>query len=335
MKIQQSQAQIYRNQSPAFGYTRSSLGKAIDKFIKTKEPSEKYINEFLDKIDDFIEMGKDGKTLGAGFRGKVFKIDDKYVLKMDKNAHYYDIETPKIGSWLDSIGLKSFYGKPVLTFNRFCRVLKNVSSNGKHTPAGIPSEIEKNFITYGQKCEYWNNTYLPRFAELPQKSFDALAKDFATLNKQGRAFEYYSFDTKNPNNIVLVGKNSLRIVDDIDKVNHKTPNSTCGLLNLLVHRMDLDYNIPRDITNIDSRCQLIKKIFLAGEKYKLPIISTPTDSQTLQYVCEEFGNPHEIINSINRIRANAPNQKAHLEAVSKYLDETFTPDAIKGFYSYY
>lgn len=329
MKVYQSHQFIKSDKtSPQFsGYTRTVLGRAIDEYVKTPTPTVEMTEKLLEKVKKFLAGGKEGKALGAGFRGRVFKIDDKYVLKTDNGAECYELETPKIASVPNLRDLKSYFGAPVLSFNRFCRVLRNVSSDGKHMCAGIPSSKEKNLIFQGQKAQYWNEEYLPRFSELPQKSFDALAKDFYELNLLGKQGQYLAFDTKNPNNIVLVGKNTLRIVDDLDKTYSPNQNTTAGLLNLLVNKMDLDYNAPKDLTNIAQRCTLIKKIILAGEKNNLPLMNTHFDCVILDCVCEEFCNYRDLVRDIREInfQYNA-DKKMRLEKIEKYLNSTFSPD---------
>lgn len=335
MKLESTTQLIpYQNKvsSPVFtGYTRTALGRTIDEYIKTKEPTPEMAQNLLAKIQNFLTQGKEGKILGAGFRGKVFKIDDKYVLKMDKGAFNYELEAPKIGGMFNLSGLKSYFGAPILSFNRFCRVLKNVSSDGKHLCAGIPSAKMNDLIFQGQKAQYWNEEYLPRFSELPQKSFDALAHDFYELNQLGKNGQFLVFDTKNPNNIVLVGKNTLRIVDDLDKAYGPNQNTTAGLLNLLVNKMDLDYNAPKDLTNIAQRCDLIKKIILAGEKNNLPLMNTLHDGVILDCVCDEFCNYRDLVKDIREINfLYYADKKMRMEKIGEYLNNIFSPDSTQN-----
>ena len=240
--------------TPQSFQARTKLGRQIDKYIKPPK-SEENANELIANIRKFIV--KPRKPLGEGFRGLVYKIDDKYVLKCLKLLRC-NLENIVQDNRPDLSSLKTYYGAPVVTFNNGATILKNVSSNGKHLCAGIPAN-KSNTMVIGEKEEYWNNVYLPIFAELPQKSFDALAKDFSALNKLGALGQNYAFDTKNPNNIVLVGKNTLRIVDDLDRAHGANENTTGGLLRLLVEKMDLDYLAPRDIINQANRKALIKK----------------------------------------------------------------------------
>ena len=82
MRIQQSPNNILVNYTPQFeSYNRTKLGKSIDEFIKTENPSSECVETFLKKIQTFIDCYSKDKIIGAGFRGKVFKIDDKYVFK--------------------------------------------------------------------------------------------------------------------------------------------------------------------------------------------------------------------------------------------------------------
>ena len=330
MKIQTNQNSYNYPNKPNFeGYYRSHLGKTIDKFIKTEAPTFEQAENLLTKIVNFWETSPKTKILGGGFHGKVIKIDDKYVLKVDKVFSSCDLELPHPPKIEDDFSaIKNYYGNPVITFGRFFRILKNVSSNGEHLCAGIPSSQERHLPFYADKCAYWCEKYLPKFASLPQKSFDALAKSFAKLNKKNHQGIHYAFDTQNPNNIVLVGKNTLRIVDDVARTGTIDKNTTGGLLNLLVSNMSLDYTTPKDFLNIGLRCELIRKIILAGEKHNLPQIRSKSDIMAWQHTCEEFGNYNDIIREINKISATNSDKKVRMEKLQAFLNETFNPENI-------
>lgn len=61
----------------------------------------------------------------------------------------------------------------------------NVSNGGKHVPAGIPFIYSRKHTSWENE-EYYIKKYLPLFAELPQQSFDRIAKDLALLNKKNQ-----------------------------------------------------------------------------------------------------------------------------------------------------
>ena len=328
-----NQSQIQQIQPNFEGYYRSKLGRCVDEFVQTKEPSLELQKELMTKVRDFIEKNTNKKIIGKGHHGVVFRIDDKYVLKMDLMGKYHQLIEPRKPVSKGFEKLKSYYGGAVVSFNRYCKILKNVSCDNEFTEAGLPSKFVKEHLTFNQS-EYWNKEYLPKFSNLPQKSFNSLAKDFARLNMISDKNKFFAFDFVNPNNIVLVGKNTLRIVDSVN-YSHAKANTVAGLLNLLVNEMAVGYKAPRTNETLELRCELIKKIFMAGEKYNLPLISMGSDREAFYYVCREFGDFNKILKDIVSIRKNNPNKDARIQKVREYLDETFNPDNAGKSYQFY
>ncbi len=305
--------------SPAFeGYTRTNFGRAIDEFIKEGYNSESACKQLNTRLSLFLKhLGLPSK-LGEGFRGIVYKIDDKYVLKVNKHIKNVDVY-PQLPDKNIFGELKSYYGSSVVDFNMWVKVLKNVTSYGKHIQAGVPDSKEA-YSTLQDKGVIWNNEYLPKFANLPQKCFDALARDFAVLNKIKTGGKFYAFDTKNPNNFVLAGK-SLRIVDDIDTVFMPESNTEAGLLRVFLEKIDLDYKAPMGLDNVGLRHLLMKKIILAGEKYELPYMRGEEDLRTWNYVCGDDFYYRDIISGLQELRKAYPDKKLRLEKVKEFLDK--------------
>ena len=308
--------QIYKPSTAPNFQNRTKLGKCIDEFVKQPQTEEK-AKTLMENIKSFLDHPK--KHLGEGFRGTVYKIDDKYVLKYPKHikSELHEIKQENLPNLN---GLKTYYGSPIVAFDNGAKILRNVSSNGKQTCAGIPQDIS-NLMLHQEKQQYWSAKYLPIFAELPQKSFDALAKDFSAMNEINERGISYAFDTKNPNNIVLVGKNTLRIVDDLDIAHFPKENSTGGLLRLFLEKMDLDYLAPKDLSNQANRKALMKKIILAGEKYELPLFKQELDIRTWRNVTEEFCEYRELTDGLKRLRREHPDIKTRLEKISEFLDD--------------
>ena len=310
--------QIYKPIATPNFQNRTKLGKCVDEFVKQPRTEEK-AKTLTENIKSFLDHPK--KHLGEGFRGTVYKIDDKYVLKYPKHIRS-ELQEIKHENLPDLNCLRTYYGSPIVVFDNGAKILRNVSSNGKQTCAGIPQDIS-NLMLYHEKQQYWSEKYLPIFAELPQKSFDAIAKDFSALNKIGGLGYNYAFDTKNPNNIILVGKNTLRIVDDLDYTYSLNENTTGGLLRLFLEKMDLDYLAPKDLANQANRKALMKKIILAGEKYELPLFKQELDIRTWRNVTEEFCEYRELTDGLKRLRKENPDIKTRLEKVDEFLDDIF------------
>ncbi len=318
---------LYLNQNktpivPSFcGYNRTKLGLEIDKFISSGTHSDENSKNLVLLLTKTLK-GLHHKKLGEGFRGAVYKIDDKYVLKVNRHLREDDYIPNAINNDLFS-GLKSYYGSTLLTFNNYMKVLKNVSSSGKHIPVGITSK-ESSGMLLSEKNDFWSKKYLPLFASLPQKSYDKIAKDFATLNKINFGNNYFEFDTKNPNNFVLTGK-SIRIVDDLDKTLKEAPNCTAGLLRVFLEKMDLDSVAPMDKNNQEMRHTLLKKIVLAGEKFELPHVRNLIDFKTWQYVLDDTCCEYSyLLEQLSKYRELYPDINTRLQNVQHLLDSKIT-----------
>ncbi len=305
--------------NPAFcGYTRTKFGRAIDSFIKEGHNSDSACQQLNTILNLFLKHLSFASKLGEGFRGIVYKIDDKYVLKVNKHIRDMDVY-PKLPEGNIFKGLKSYYGASVVDFNKWVKVLKNVTSYGKHIQAGVP-DVKEARLTLPEKAAVWSSDYLPRFASLPQKCYDALAHDFAALNKVKHNGQSYAFDTNNPNNFVLAGK-SLRIVDDVDPSMQPEPNTVAGLLRSFLEKIDLDYKAPMGLDNVGLRHSLMKKIIMAGEKYELPYMRGENDLKTWNYVCGEDFYYRDVISGLQELRRTCPDKKLRLEKVKEFLDK--------------
>lgn len=333
-----------QNNVPHFGQYVSRLGRSIDDVLRVNEPSSKSLSALYDELLNFVRSPKFlSKQKGEGHFSHVYNIDDKYVLKVpkhccaepDKNIELREPLFPQ---------LKTYYGDTLLISGDL-KILKNVSSDNKHTVVGVPAKIIKEnpmpnpraegCIRYGmvfadyqygnEILKYYNEVYLPTFSALPQSSFDKIAKDLALLNKKGFDNYGFSIDTNNPNNIVLVGKSSLRIVDDINVVNKRKPNSIAGLLNMFLVRAS--HNIVLPLPTNDSskilRFQLLKKIILAGEKYDLPLTCYNVQDKNIWYhACYGLKDSGlNVIEKIQKMRDNIPDKKQRVIEVEKYLNK--------------
>lgn len=332
------------NKPIQFGQYVSKLGHKIDDVLRTKEPSPEALGSLYEGLLEFVKSPKfDAKLKGKGFYSKIFNIDDKYVLKVGKYGRKFPEPNIEIREPLFP-ELKTYYGD-ALIISGDLKILRNVSSTNKHIVAGVPSEIiEKSSVPRGAKTslpqrysvmfadynhgndvlKYYNEVYLPTFAKLPQSSFDKLANDLALLNKKGFNEVGFGIDTNNPNNIVLVGKSSLRIVDDIDVHRTRKPNTIGGLLNMLLVKADYDTTLPLP-TNSSSkalRFELFRKIVLAGEKYDLPLLCPDKFEKTVwDHATYGFKHYGEIIlENIQNIRDNVPNKKQRFIEIEKYIN---------------
>ena len=293
------------------------LDVVLDKHRVSKKESVKLtsmFNEFLAKhlntVDGF---------LGSGFQGRVYNIDNKYALKLPYTevCHFVFEKIPK----RKFAGLKTYYGEPVA---KFCdaSVLKNVSSSGHHIQVGIPSGMLMRSADDERKF-YYEKIYLPQFAAVPQRAFDALAKDFNTLNKMGHRGNNYTFDFQNPNNFVLVGS-TLRITDEISTTSIKNPNSMAEMLSLFLSKMSKDSFYPYSKEAEAPRKELFKKIILAGMKHNLEIGTCSYDrilwQDAVEDLCKLKVSGDGVISTLKAMQKLIPDRKIRLKLTEDYLN---------------
>lgn len=305
--------------SPTFGY-RSAFSRQLDVVLDKQRVCKKDVSNLTSAFNDFVlKHFNSQRLLGAGFHGRVYKIDDKYAVKLPNLTadlfFFENIPKKKFGA------LKTYYGESVANFTH-AKILKNVSSCGIHTQAGIPQKLLASLLPDDAQA-YYENIYLPKFAAVPQRAFDAIAKDFDTLNKMGRGFNNYTFDFKNPNNFVLVG-NTLRITDEISSTCIKNPNSIAEMLSVFLEKMNIETFAPYSDGAVPARRQLLRKIILAGMKCNLDFGDCPADkiiwNNIIENLCSLKVSSGSVMNTLKSMRKIVPEQKLRLKLTSDYLD---------------
>lgn len=314
------------------GY-KSVFSKRLERVVaegKAGQTDQLFLSDWLKKFTIFKMRAC--RRIGEGFHGEVYKIDDKYVLKIHKNY------IPYSGGMMDDLprqkfsSLKTYYGEPVASFNDI-KILNNVSSNGKHIQAGIPEQYSRR-MTDAQCSKYLENVYLPIFSDVPQRSFDAIAKDCDTLNKMGTKDVSYSFDYINPNNFVLVGK-TLRITDVISKGSLENPNTVSDLLYVFIQKSGLDTYADYSKKAQPFRRELFKKIVLAGMRHNLPLGDTPYGRKVWQITANDLCKFEEyhltILDTLAKLQKEVPDTKLRLKKTEEYLDKIYNPKNVYGF----
>lgn len=314
------------NTQPAFGMRVSKVGRQIDKVLSQEGTVQAEVRQLRLMLDEYFRTrGVENTVIGEGHNGRVFGIDDKYVCKC------WDKQVPEVNrgqfSLLDEYGakpvegLKTYFGGILMRLGNV-KILRNVSSDGKHMQAGIPYSMMDMFSSE-ELQHYYNNIYLPTFAKLPQRSFDSIAGDFAALNRKGNGYNNFQFDTNNPNNIVLVGTSTLRIVDELYPVIDANPNRVCGLLDMFLNKANVSIMAPITDENRALRFEMFKKIMLASEKHGLPLSTNRYhDDDVWNRVCN-FGQPEtgeEIVQILTQIRNTSSSPKESFERVGAFLD---------------
>lgn len=249
---------------PVFRGKSRELEKALDSVINKTQISENEKNILIQKIkaalsDIFIQS----RFIGEGTHNAVYKITKKYVARIPIGEK---INSKNIGNnfkWGENKfkNLLHYFGEAIVTLGKV-QILKNISP---HVPAGIPEHLAKK---YSQNCknEYYKKKYLPKFARIPQQSYNSLAMDLARLNEMKFGPRLYGvFDALNPNNIVVHSKN-LMLVDEIDTLCDRSySNTTAKLLKVLINRATKDSYSPEvDNKELKLMKKILKKTILAG-----------------------------------------------------------------------
>ena len=318
-----------RIQSPTFGNYTSQFGKTLHCAIDRGYPTEVERKSLLKELQKFIkEKLSPDRLLGEGAHGSVYKIDDDFCMKFSLGT---EPQVKEMGE-LPINGfksLKTYYGGKVADFDGVT-ILKNVSENGEHIPVGIPQEFAiKN--SSEESSIYYQCIALPRLSDIPQKSFDAIAKDCQLLNELGvKNKKHYSFDYTNPNNFVLVD-DKIRIIDDIDILNVAEDNSVANLLNVFIEKSFLNTPVQYSMYSETARRNLFEKIVLAGMKTDLPMLNKDSVENLLSWknvVNELCGidTPYsEVLHKLEKISQN-PNKKQRIEIAKEYLNSLFEYD---------
>lgn len=319
------------NKSPNFTGYKSSFSKSLEKQLQKRDYTRLDEHNLLIKFSDMYDKKVKLKSkLGSGFYGTVYKIDDNYVLKRGNEKlipEFGGIEIIKKGKFSH---LKHYFGEAIAQiFNNNgedMTIMKNVYTKGKSIPVGIPNDYCQTH-TAEENLKYYNEVYLPKFAKLPQRSFDGIAKDFSLLNEMCRGRKYYTFDYINPNNFVLAGK-TLRILDDINEDFRKTKNCVTDMLEVFLNKMDMDKNAEFNERLIPLRKELTKKLILAGIRHKVPMCQSKTDFVVWKYTFNDLLDmkmPESGIESMTSILDNIAqtnnNSQKRVELAKQYLEK--------------
>lgn len=322
MEIRSSYPQTFTGYKSSFS---KKLEKAIAAPRTTRQSASRLLYDFADMYEKRVCM--DNK-IGSGFYGTVYKIDDSYVLKRGNEKLIPEFGGIEVVRKPQFPKLKHYFGEAVAKIynnnGEDMSILKNVYSKGESIPVGIPDGFAKTHTK--EECfEYYTKTYLPTFSQLPQRSFDGIAKDFALLNKMCTSKKSYFFDFLNPNNFVLCGK-TLRILDEINTDIVRTKNCVTDMLEVFINRMDLDNAAVFDEKLLPFRKELTKKLILAGARHEVPMCNNPADlsawSKTFNDVLGmEDLDVGQMVADIESIVGVYVKPKQRVEITKQYLEE--------------
>lgn len=291
--------------------------KGLETDLSKKESEQLSYN--LYKVKKEVMSDKDS-FMGEGHVGSTYKINDDYILKVDKNSPL--IKKKKFNYVKDDTtnNIPYYYGGVLATCDNLS-ILKNADPKGQGIVLGKPRWLKDD-----QKTEYVVNKSLPALAELPQTSYDNYALTLKKLNDTpfgiSKKDTRYSPDAINPNNFMIVD-NEIRFVDELLTLHNGRENDLSTMcapfLNKSMELADADKNAE----TIDSKREIFKKCVLASEEAEL---GTPHDItnyfnfKNVMEICDYKTDVKDFIHFIDSARAQEPDKELRKQQLSDYLD---------------
>lgn len=264
---------------------------------------------------------KPGNYLNCGRDSKVYRISDKYVAKVER-GHY---EKNSVNFYNRTIlpnkrysDLDCYYGEPVVKLGHI-QILKNATPEKNNLFCGIPYQgsIKKIHI------DKYEEEYLPLCSSLPQESFDKLANNLKKLNSMSkltlRGKKYYVPDIINPNN-VIISNNQFKIVDKLEKVSEKNPNSVYTMLEPLLLKLTPENPTGYNEKLVDIRKNILRKCLISTEKAYLPLDSK-SKWEYSEWTLAEILPSISILDDLQELRQQQKPLKERLEFINYRLGD--------------
>ena len=268
--------------------------------------------------------------LNAGRESKVYKISDKYVAKIRRG--FYSDNSVNI---LNPISMPSkhykelsaYYGEAVVKHGPI-EILKNATPTSDNIFCGV--RFLHDYTKRLKDMERYEKEFVPKCSRIPQESFDELAFNLKKLNGMSslgiKGKQYYVPDIINPNNIII-SDNKFRIVDKLDKVPVKNPNTLFTMLEPLLLRVTPEESTKYNPKLVEPRKNILKKCLISSEKAELPMNSPMTwefSEWTLADVLPESG----FVEELYRMRAKKVPLDERIEYINKSVSK-ITEDSRK------
>ena len=299
-----------------------------------KEKFHRIIDKALPQIltpENFLNKGRDSK---------VYRISDNFVAKVKRgktpnNAIHFYNTTDKP----DSIfyNLKSYYGEPLIKIGNV-EILKNATPTSNFVSCG--AKLNNKLKVSTKSIEEYEKDVLPLCASLPQESYDNFAKDLARLNNYStigatnplkskhyiRLFGlkpsvltiqryHYTPDVINPNNI-LIADNQFKIVDKLEAVPVKNPNTIYTMLNPLLIKLGPEVEAKPNPELANLRNRIFKKTLIASEKAALPLDTPLKEGFTEWYLGSLVPGYSKVLDTLAQKRSNTS-----LDERLQYIDK--------------
>ncbi len=304
------------------------LDKALLKKNLSKNEETKLIQNISEALDTIIISSK---FIEEGSHNAVYKITQKYAARVPINwiPNSNDLgDKLKLGRGLFA-KLKNYFGEAVVELGKL-QILPNV---GKHIPAGVPEHLTR-FMKQKEQENYYINKYLPKFADIPQASYNEIAQDIEKLNEiKLSEHQYCVFDYLNPNNIVTKG-GRLFLVDEIDTLQDKSyMNTTAKLLNIFINRAGRNLEAPFAANNLKYVRKIFQKVIIASVNANMLPANSKEDYKLWEKAlkkCNIKTEPFEVIDNIERLSYSYKNPDERVQSIKNYLNKLFIENPIKN-----
>ena len=307
---------------PSFkGSKEKSFNNLFSKGLETDLSAEE-----LNKLSDYIYDIKDSVTkdessfMGSGSVGDVYRIDDDYVLKVEK--YYYNPKDKKFKYEQNNPfnNIPYYYGGILAKCDNLS-ILKNADPKNEGILAGAPIWFSKE-----EGYDYLTKKSLPAFAKLPQEAYDNYALVLKILNGMSFNSNYdkirFSPDIFNSNNFIITD-NKIKIVDELFQLHKDAKNDICTMCFPFVNDIMQIKDKEMNADTIDNKREIFKKCILAAEEANLPMPDNMYSQNRFQKVldtCEYKVSVKDFLQNIENIRKFEANEDIRNELISFYLD---------------
>lgn len=257
-----------------------------------------------------------------GRASKVYRISDRYVAKIRRGyypenaVHAYNtisLPSKKFRS------LDFYYGEPVVKIGKV-EILRNATPNENHICCGTSYRCD-GLVGRSELARY-ESEFLPICSEVPQESYDNLAANLRKLNGLtcrsvlGKKKTYVP-DIVNPNNL-LISDNRFVLVDELETVPFKNPNSVFTMLEPLLIRLNPEKEASKNESLRGVRKNIFKKVLIASEKHGLPLDS-PIKYEYSEWTLGDILGDSNILDTVKEMRAKNMSTDERIASIKEIL----------------
>lgn len=309
---------------PSFKASKQqAFSNLFSKGLETELSKEELNNlsGYIYEIKNDAESKPDKYFMGSGAFGSVYKIDDDYVLKVEK--YYYRKKNKKFNyKKRNPFNSVPFYYGGILATCDNLSVMKNADPKNESIVAGGPLWLEDR-----DREDYILNKSLPAFANLPQTAYNNYAFVLRMLNDMNYQVKYdkkrKTPDVNNPNNFMIV-EGKIRFVDDLATLHNDEKNNLYTICSSFLHQnMNLENKEQNDDT-LENKKEIFKKSVLAADKADLPFnlnnVYEIKKMGDILKICGYSTNEKDFMSNIDQIRKMEPDKDLREDLITFYID---------------